>query len=158
MRGRNKPKSLLSDVDVEVSATSGPPAEQRLASALSGHASTRATSYPSCWDGQERFSPRQQHHPNLPAGLANITAHGGASRVLRKLFVVMITGRAGLGGASPRGLGTSGDVEGSVCCSRRLMKAERSCGGSLIEPRGHSLALHQHAALLKLRWAAGGGC
>lgn len=38
------------------------------------------------------------------------------------------------------------------------MKAERSCGGSLIEPRGHSLALHQHPALLKQRWAAGGGC
>lgn len=38
------------------------------------------------------------------------------------------------------------------------MKAERSCGGSLIEPRGHSRALHQHPALLKPCRAAGGGC
>lgn len=30
------------------------------------------------------------------------------------------------------------------------MKAERTCGGSVIEPRGHSLTLHQHSALLKL--------
>lgn len=29
------------------------------------------------------------------------------------------------------------------------MKAETTCGGSVIEPRGHSLTLHQHSALLK---------
>lgn len=111
---------FFSDVDVEVSATSAPPpTEQRLSSPLSGHASTRATSYPSCWDGQEQFSPRQQHHPNLPAGLANITAHGDASRVLGKLFVVMITGRGGSRGGGGLSLRsghsdetTSGGVEG----------------------------------------------
>jgi len=27
-----------------------------------------------------------------------------------------------------------------------LMKARRTCGGSVIEPRGHSLTLHQHPA------------
>lgn len=41
------------------------------------------------------------------------------------------------------------------------MKAERTCGGSVIEPRGHSLTLHQHSAPLKLHPAShccwGGG-
>lgn len=39
---------------------------------------------------------------------------------------------------------------GGVCSSGQLMKAETTCGCSLIEPEGHSRTLHQHSAPLTL--------
>lgn len=50
---------------------------------------------------------------------------------------------------------TAGLRRAGVCSSGQLMKAETTCGCSLIEPGGHSRTLHQHSAPLTLPLPAG---